>query len=169
MSNYGIQNEKSDYRVHVCFKEGAVYIFERIHAWTKCQTGSYRQVSGYQSGYFFPTSQGYLVPPDDILGCLRIEIPHDIMAAVHPDKHESTSQKGRKAEQVFEWMRKRGLIPMLSIIEVDDTHEQLTGVDVKVRDDIRLQIKCDFDGGRKPNGSGNLFLQTAELNPGKHH
>jgi hypothetical protein len=42
---------------------------------------------------------------------------------------------------------------------------QIEGMDIIVNCKVKIQVKCDFTGGRKPLGSGNLFLQTAECNP----
>ncbi len=44
---------------------------------------------------------------------------------------------------------------------------QIRGVDIVVRGQWRIQVKCDYDAGRGKDGSGtgNLFLQVAERNP----
>lgn len=42
---------------------------------------------------------------------------------------------------------------------------QIKGTDVVVFCNQRIQVKCDYKAGPKPEGTGNVFLQKSESNP----
>jgi hypothetical protein len=81
--------------------------------------------------------------------------------------HESTGTKGQKAVYVVHEMLKRGLIPIKQNIEtITEQDMQISGTDIIVHSNIRIQVKCDWKAGTKElGGTGNLFIQTAECNP----
>jgi len=51
--------------------------------------------------------------------------------------------------------------------ESEQKDVQLRGTDILVACNKRIQVKCDYRSGKKPNGTGNLFLQKSERNPFK--
>lgn len=166
LARYGIQTEQSDYRAHVCFAEGAVYLYETAQGVAACKTGNYPVREAYQSGVEGRTALGYLVPPAHIPGCRRVPIPADLEHNVACRRDESTSAKGRKAVQVVAEMMRMGLISLpMTLTEVNEKRLQLLGIDALTKVEKKLQVKCDFYGGMKPGGSGNLYLQFAERNP----
>jgi hypothetical protein len=61
---------------------------------------------------------------------------------------------------------KRGRFPFwLDAAEDKRENVQIQGTDIVVFCRKKVQVKCDYAAGDKPNGTGNLFLQRAERNP----
>jgi len=165
--DYGIQNDQSDYRAHVCFKVKEAYVFPTKSGLLAVQSGRHGTRTAGQPGIPYKTAAGCPVPWNEIEGCVAIEIASDIIQSIKPERQDSTSIKGRKAIQTIQEMVKRGLIPMPTWADEEDTHEaQLKGTDLIVTANATIQVKCDFLGGSKSRGgTGNLFLQTQECNP----
>ena len=162
--DYGIQTEESDYRIHVCFGEGYIYVFQTAEGIEACKSGRYRCVAAHQPGVNYRTAEGYLVPPDDLSTCQRIRIPSDILIHCRCIRKASTSAKGRAAIQTVKAMTVRGLVPVPILAdEVTEEDMQVKGVDILMVANVRMQVKCDYDGGI--SGTGNLYLQVRELNP----
>jgi len=64
-----------------------------------------------------------------------------------------------------------GMFPLWARAKESDLAKlQIEGTDVLLVGEWRIQVKCDFyaGDGSHPSATGNLFLQTAELNPFKH-
>lgn len=169
LKEYGIPHERSDYRCHVCFGEGNVYLFKTVDCVSIIESRAYKQVPAYQPGIKEPTAMGYLVPPADIPGAKPVKIPPDILTSVlsNINKSSPTTAKGSYASKVVRAMLYRGLLPV-SILsyEITERRDQLDGIDLLTKQ-IRIQVKCDWDGG--VNGTGNLYIQTHEANPLKRH
>ncbi|MFA7463227.1 MAG: hypothetical protein WCY59_08810 [Anaerovoracaceae bacterium] len=171
--DYGIQTEKSDIRTHVCPTVRRVYVYPTESGLIIIEKGNYPLVPGFQPGYAGPTSEGYLVPPDDIPYCVELKFRDGAWDHLKFRKEESTSEKGRKAVLLVKMMLKRGLLPIPTESEIVEERDiQISGTDIFVRAnslkerDVHIQVKCDFDGGRKElGGTGNLFLQVKEINP----
>ena len=86
------------------------------------------------------------------------------------DKDDGLHEKGRKATLLIKGMIRDGMFPMPAIpLEQLDRALQIDGEDIVAWISgrrIRIQVKCDYAGGEESlGGTGNLFLQTAELNP----
>ena len=170
---YGIQTEKSDIRTHVCPVVRRVYVYPTSSGLMVIESGCYPLVPGYQPGWSEPTAEGYLVPPDDIPCCVELKFRNTVWDHLNFRKDEDTSEKGRKAVRLVKMMLKRGLLPIPTESEiVEERNIQISGTDIYVKanrlreKDVHIQVKCDFDGGRKElGGTGNLFLQVREINP----
>ncbi|HEV8525665.1 MAG TPA: hypothetical protein VGQ71_14315 [Terriglobales bacterium] len=169
MAFYGIQTEKSDYRIHVSPKTRRIYVFPTDAGIRAIAGGQHRKAVVHTGG--MPTAEGYLVPPRDIKGCRAISIPDDLLRALLAVEAGSTSQKGNKAAQVACEMLRRGLIPI--VLEARDATEfglQIDGVDITIDAKYSIQVKYDEAAGpREWGGTGNLFLQIAESNPYASH
>lgn len=171
--DYGIQTEKSDIRAHVCPTVRRVYVYPTASGLLVVEKGCYPLVPAYQPGWNEPTAEGYLVPPDDIACCVELKIRKGAWDHLKFRKEESTTEKGRKAVVLVKMMLKRGLMPIPTESEVVEEKDiQISGTDIYVRAnklkerDVHIQVKCDYDGGRKElGGTGNLFLQVREINP----
>ena len=160
----GIFDELADIRAHVCFGEGYVYVFSTSEARKACMGEGIPKAKGYQPGVAQATADGYLVKPYQILKCRRIPIPQDILDQLNPQLSDSTSAKGEKAEYTVSEMIKLGRIWLPTEIEpVTDKERQLEGIDLVVHTITKIQTKCDFRGGVL--GTGNLYIQTDEINP----
>ncbi len=172
---HGIQNEHSHLRAHVCPKARKVYIFPTVRGLEAIQSGKYPHRNGYQQGVATPTAGGYLVPPMEINQCIAVSLrPVTWDALCFPGGNDQASlrQKGRTATRLVMAMIKSGLFPIPAIgTEIDETNLQIEGTDIIIRAgaiwqrDIVIQVKCDYPGGEKPGGTGNLYLQTEECNP----
>jgi len=165
--DYGIQNDKSDVRIHVGALSLQIYVFKTAHGRKSIQP-HHKEVPVYTKG--IKTALGKLVPISDVIDCQAIEIPLDIytLSALgqYPENGHQ-GEKGKAAVYIAVEMLKRGLIPItLRITEVNEKTMQIEGEDVNVKANVKIQVKCDYRAG---NGhqrcAGNLFLQVAECNP----
>lgn len=168
--DYGIQNEESDIRIHVSVKTRSIYVYRTKDGLAAINKRNYPVKPAYQGEIL--TAKGYLVPPEDIGGCLRIPIPPLTFYKAKFPKVKwsgSTSSKGRSAVSVVKQMLKDKLIPIkINITEVNDLDMQIKGIDITVKTEIKIQVKCDWSAGPKNlGGTGNLYLQIAESNPYK--
>ena len=168
--DYGIRNEKSDIRVHVCVNAQKVYVYPTMEGIAAIETGKYRLCDVKTRGII--TAQGYLVPPSRIRRCMPINAKRFLDN--HPiNFSDSTSVKGSKAIDVVLEMLRIGHFPFfVSTEEITDEVLQVSGADIYVNARMKIQVKCDFNGGDpKRDGTweeritGNLFLQIAECNP----
>jgi len=171
--DYGIQKHKSDLIAHVCFVAKHIYSFSPSNAVIAIRTGKYRKVAVYQfvGTQKVRTSGGYLVPPDKLNGCVWARIPQDILIAHSIRNSMTTSNKGMAAQNVIIDSIKNRTFPfpdsMFVIDEVCDENIQVKGIDLVIVPTIgKIESKCDLRGGHKEfGGTGNLFLQTCEINP----
>ena len=171
--DYGIQNEDSHIRAHVCPQVKRVYIYPTSEGIRALSNG--REAYGYQPGVAEPTAKGYLVEPFKIGKCLALQINNRVWEHFKFQENETTTEKGRKAVKLVVSMIKEGLFPLpTAIIANADLSKniQVKGDDVIVwtqKACIKIQVKCDFRGGEKQlGGTGYLYLQTAERNPLKY-
>lgn len=165
--DYGIQVEESDYRAHVCFAVGVVYVFPTQSGKDCVLSGKYPSRTALQRGVKYATAEGYIVPIGDIKNCEAATIPEDVLGGLRPDRFESTTVKGERAIMAFQEMCARGLISLpLSTTDIKSKEAQIQGKDMIVTSDASIQVKCDYFGGsKKLGGTGNLFLQVRECNP----
>lgn len=172
---YGIQNESSDLRIHVCVivKKICVFPIEIGRLITqRAEVFKLRERPAYTDGIV--TARGFLCPWDLMPLLEWIDIPDDIMRKVafeSSPQRETTSSKGRKAVLIVTEMLKLHLIPISqSILEIDDADLQISGTDILVSTKVKIQVKCDWNAGQKElGGTGNLYLQTFECNPYGQH
>ena len=164
---YGIQTEDSDYRVHVGYKTQRVYVFpteDGRQAIIQREIDEARKVSADGD---IVTATGYAIPIDEIDNMRSILIPDDVYNkyAIHPKARTTT--KGIIATKIVSEMLKRQLIPLPMKVDVaSDDALQISGTDIIIKANLKLQIKCDYNAGlRKYGGTGNVFLQTHECNP----
>ena len=176
LHEYGIQNEKSDMRIHVCPRVRRVYVYPTSAGRESLKKGIH--TLGYQHQINFPTAEGLRVRPFDIAGFLEIKLPDEaIWDEINFSKSDGTSQKGRKAVKVVLYMAEKKLPPFVSNSKIEvirDGLNQRDGVDIIAESSkggrMRIQVKCDFDGGRRSlGGTGYLYLQTHECNPLSKH
>lgn len=178
----GIQTEKSDLRAHVSISARGVYLFPTKNGSKITDQCRKMELGGQKPPYFkvqvktgqIVTAEGYLVPPDDIPGCLRIPIPLSVFLGANfkpEDQYGCTTIRGDKAVAIVKEMLKLGLIPVtLEVNEVTDQDLQISGTDIIVKAQARIQVKCDWRAGHRDfGGTGNLFLQVAECNPNGWH
>jgi hypothetical protein len=168
--DYGIQNEGSDIRAHVCVNAKVVYVYPTSEGIAAIERGRYTPRPVYTGQ--IQTATGYAVPPSNINRCLPVNVK-SLFVKYPINFSDSTSEKGRKAVQIVIDMLRIGYFPFfVAAEEVTDQNLQIEGTDIYVNARMKIQVKCDFEGGEpKRDGAkgervtGNLFLQTAECNP----
>jgi hypothetical protein len=167
---HGILQDESDYRIHVGFVVGAVYVFPTANGKTAVHSGKYRIVNAFQPGCPSPTSQGVVVPWQELAECKEVLIPPGMIQAANCRRSDHTSTKGYWATVIVSLMQTCGMIPIeMSPVIVNDKALQIRGVDLQMKP-ISIQIKCDFCcGSRDRRGTGNIYLETHERNPFKNY
>jgi len=165
--SYGIQNEKSDIRAHVCPLAGRVYVYRTRDGLSVIEKrgGELKTAPAFQRG--IKTAEGYLVPPRLIPNMRRVRIPASWIEHYRFSDDDDLSLKGRKATDLVCHMLRSGAFPLwVEAGEVTDHDIQISGMDIYVKASTRIQVKMDYRGGEgDPPVTGNLYLQVAERNP----
>ena len=170
---YGIQTEQSDLRAHVGVLAGKVYVYSTVKGLATLQAGIQQGIYAPRGAYTevghrgekLQTATGYPVPVGHIKH-MAIEAAALIKAQGFAET-DSTTVKGDKAVAVVQALLRHGLFSLPTASEiVTDVQMQRSGLDVVVRGQWRIQVKCDWRCGTgAPGCTGNLFLQVAECNP----
>lgn len=163
---YGIQTERSDLRAHVCVVAKSLYVYPTAAGVACLADPRYREVEVFTGS--FVTARGRLVPPTAIKDCMLVPIPDTL---VNIQRTDTTTIKGRKATEIVATLMRDGFFPAMFAPQIiAKTSLQYEGVDIVATANLRVQVKCDYDGGDQSlGGTGNLFLQTAECNPHNAH
>ena len=174
LHNYGIQNEESDLRAHVCVHIRRVYVFPTEEGRREIETGRWPKVSNGQDGVKGITAKGYLVPPSAIKGCTEVVTKKEDWEHADFKPDDNTSVKGDKAVRLVENTIRAGIFPFLDkVLAIDSDVNfaiQIKGTDIIVHRRTYIQVKCDYNGGDSSlGGTGNLYLQVAERNPLKRY
>ena len=181
---YGIQNEESDLRAHVCPLAKVVYIYPTASGAEIAQscldgTANY-PLKQVRTGHII-TAEGYIVPWQDIAQIVEINVPDVTWNHLSLDQIGlTTTQKGQRAARLVKDMINRGVFPLsllqieLDGAEVKDKDIQIQGADIiiTIAKQVVVQVKCDLRGGNGcgvNNCTGNLFLQVRECNPFKQY
>ena len=164
---HGIRQEESNIRIHICPRIMRAYTFPTQNGIDAIDTGLYPERLAFQDGITYPTARGYCIPPEDIKECEVHIIPNCIWEKYEFKNSDSCKKKGRMSALLTETMLKLGLIRFPIIPqEIIDKDTQIKGIDMINVANYKIQVKCDYKGGLKElGGTGNLFLQTHELNP----
>lgn len=172
---YGIEEENSDHRVHVCGLFNIAYSFksEEMLEFINANTFKARDVSSYG----IVTAKGFLVPIKKAsqVGVIKEHIlPSYIWTPCN--KESSEKNKGIWAVGVAKKSIENNIVTFDSSIqtkEINTLVEQINGKDILVvNNKISVQVKCDLRACYRhhhENGTGNLFIQTHECNPTKQH
>lgn len=167
LADHGIQQDKSRYRVHVCYRAKRLYIYETAAGRRIAASDQWRYRPAYQDGVAGPTAGGYLIPPTSIPGCRAIQVDRTLWQAYALAPQDSTSDKGRKAEQLVLAAIRQGTIfgPVENARQIKTKPAQYDGVDILVAQHGTVQVKCDAPGGDIAlGGTGNLYIQMEEIN-----
>ena len=164
---YGIHNEASNIRAHVAPLSCRVFVFPTACG-IRAMKGTQKR-NAFQPGIAYPTALGHLVKPSAIEGLKSIPIAEWRFKDFTEDL--TTTEKGDRAVRIIEEMLKAGAFPLWVEGEfIKDTQIQISGTDVLVKGQWKIEVKCDFRASEKPKHpnprcTGNLFLQIAECNP----
>lgn len=167
--DYGIQSEQTHLRAHVCVVAQQVYIYPTVDGIRACESGRYPLRPAYTGKT--RTAEGYVIPPGAIDRMMRIAIHPTFFDHFPIRTDDTTSQKGTQATAIIREMLRYGHFPIPCIPDVvTDRAVQITGVDITVQASLTIQVKCDYFGGERDfGGTGNLYIQIAELNPYASH
>lgn len=163
LKHYGIHTENSDMRVHVCVNARQVWCYPTSQGVLTMY--NFRTASAYQDGV--KTGVGHLVPMSAIPH-IRLLKTEPTWFEVFPEEQHwhGETQKGSLAVDLVCKIIANFNFPYLPMgwKTVDDVKLQVEGQDI-ILGPSRIQVKCDWRGGSKPKGTGNLFLQIEECNP----
>ncbi len=164
LHEYGIHTEQSDIRAHVSVVCRTIYVFKTESGRAAIREFSPPLRQAYQEGVAGATAEGWIVGVGMIPDIRRLRFDSwPEWPRFFPSL--STSEKGAMAVRCVISAMKLGRFPFwLDAAENDDHDIQVSGTDIIVACNQRIQVKCDFRGGDPP-GTGNLFLQRAERNP----
>lgn len=159
---HGIAEDESDYRMHVGFAHGKVYVFPTQAGQDVLNNGKqYKPFRASQPGVKIVTGTGYKVPWSDIADCMEVSVPAELIRQANCRRTDNPSAKGRKAVFVASELFKRGLVRLPLITqEIQDHDMQVKGKDLIIIARLSIQIKCDFWCAQY-----GLSLQTHECNP----
>jgi len=162
---YGITTERSDIRAHVSVVNRTIYVFQTHEGIRAIQSGAWPLRNASQPGVNGITADGWCVAAEAIGDLRRIKfVSWEGWTQFRRDL--STSRKGELAVMCVIGAMQRGRFPFwVNALEDDREEVQRQGTDILIFCRKRVQVKCDYDGGDKPDGTGNLFLQRAERNP----
>jgi hypothetical protein len=166
---YGIHTEQSDIRAHVSVVARCIYVFETYRGLDAIKAHDPKLVPAFQVGVDGPTATGHLVKTEWIQDLRRVKYHSWHWERFSPDL--STTEKGKLAVLCVSDALRIGRFPMwLNGTESLRKEIQISGTDIIVMCNKRIQVKCDYNGGdRADGGTGNLFLQNAERNPLKRY
>jgi hypothetical protein len=166
LHTYGILTEESDIRAHVSVVNKSIYVFETCKGIEAVNTKTHNDlVSAYQPGVAGATAKGWPIPIDQIDGLIRVDM-HDFGFPCFGQYKMSTSEKGAMAVSCVCVALRSGKFPFwVDSEESSDASIQIAGTDVVLAFKKRIQVKCDWGSGERPNGTGNVFLQFSERNP----
>ena len=170
LHEHGIETEDSDIRAHVSVVHKAVYVFRTVDAIEAIKGERYiKKAPATQPGVNGKTTaMGYVMPVSNIWGegVRKVAFESPGWYKFTDKDTLSTSKKGKLAVSCVRGAMNRGLFPFwLDAEDSKDKAVQIAGTDLIVTLRFRIQVKCDWDCGEKPEGTGNLFLQYAESNP----
>lgn len=165
--NYGIMEEQVHLRAHVCVIAGKVYMYTPENGRLAIASGKYQTRLTFPAyARFEATANGYIIPPTQIPYCQTFETPL-LIAIEQFSSLDSPTVKGQKALNVVCNMVRLGMFCPASEPEiVTDKAAQISGSDLVVLGALKVQVKCDFNGGEHPQATGNLYLQISERNLG---
>lgn len=170
---WGIFQEKSDFRAHVGYPAQHAFIFPTKPAQSLAYAYRQRGIKEHDvKTRDIITAKGYVMPLSQIVGLQKVMIPRDIYQKYPIRRQESTSLSGKMAVYIVMEMIQRGLIalPFLVTDAKDRQTQIIEGADIILAMNLKIQVKADWRAGERtmsPECYGNIFLQTWECNPDK--
>lgn len=166
--NYGIQNEESDLRCHVCVLAQKVYVYKTNNGAEAIKLlPPTRERTVKTNGIV--TARGFLTKPSEINGIESLLLDEECLRNANILLYDTPTQKGNKAVMIARRLLGMGRFPLLPVTAnlVTDKDLQIKGTDIEVTlsVSVRIQVKCDYKGGVGNGCTGFLFLQTKECNP----
>jgi len=160
---YGITTSKAHVWAHLCPLDGCFYWYKRSRMVFVCEKYERKTI---------PTAMGHIVP---VVKNLRANngfiwyfgFPYEWLDSYDISSADSDRTAGTETERLFEFCVKAGLflVPLAVDRKYLELREQFDGKDYRCsfgNGFLDVEIKLDARGGRW--GTGNLFVQTHELN-----
>lgn len=168
---YGIRNERSDVRAHVCPAARTVCVYQTSAMINLIEKWRFKEAYAKQPGIPYVTGKGFLVPID-VIPDLRVLHPDKYKWETFPPRMAGRSELGAAAVSVVLYTMRLGRFPVWFDQPTEESNGeiQIEGADIILWAARRIQVKCDYCGGKQEWNSqctGNLFIQTAERNPHK--
>ncbi len=169
---HGIQTERADIRCHVAPGTRLIFVF-RTAPLLSLDLNKYSEGWAGQPGVSYKTARGYKVPIGDIPDLRTIRSQSTAWWEAF-DEAQLPQEKGRLAVSIVARLLRVGRFPLWHGDAQDSQRleVQKNGTDILLYGKWAIQVKCDFWAGPRGafgRGTGNLFLQTAELNPLKRY
>ena len=162
---YGIHTEDSDIRAHVSPVNRTIYVFPTQNGVEAVFRRPREERYAGQAGVVGCTAVGWLVPVEEIADLRRLKFT-TWEGWTQFRRELTTSRKGQLAVSCVCAAMQRGRFPFwVDATEDDRRNVQIVGTDILVFCRKKVQVKCDYEAGDKPLGTGNLFFQRAERNP----
>ena len=164
---YGIIQENSHIRAHVGPVAKCVYVYKTADMIQAIMVNEYRKLPAYQKNYDGITGYGPIVPLSKVPFVIPVKWRSVEWWKNFKDA-DDTTDKGKKAVTVVTQIMRLGRFPFFVVPqEVTDINMDIEGTDIIISGKWRVQVKCDWKAGPKEieGCSGNLFVQTHEINP----
>lgn len=162
---YGILEEKSDIRAHVTDKTVYVFKTKEVIELIILKGNEFKIFYAYQPGCGEITGKGYLIKPDMINDIRRLNF-HSWFGWDSYNEEWNTTIKGNWAVECVIELIRMGRFPFwLDVKQTADVKIDIQGTDILVVMNQRIQVKCDYPIAK----TGNLAIQTHEINPLKRH
>jgi len=107
---YGIEEEQSDLRVHVCPLVRVIYVYSTVKGIEAISKDKFKEVSVFTKG--IKTAKGYLVPPDKIHSCKGYNIKDKFWNKHKFYETDDHGEKGKKAQSLVAELLHRGELPL---------------------------------------------------------
>lgn len=160
---YGIFEEKSDIRAHVTYQKVFVFKTKELINLLRLKGDEFIKVPAYQANYNKPTAFGYLVKPIMINDIRELHFK-TWNEWNNFDEKWITTKKGKWAIRCIIELIKIGRFPFwLEAKQTDNVKIDIQGTDILIVMDQKIQVKCDYPAFK----TGNLYIQTHEINPHK--
>jgi hypothetical protein len=168
MIKYGLEKEKSDIRAHVSCPGKHIIAFRTEDMLCLINNNDFPSVNAYQQNVDYATAIGLLVPISATKG-FSVIVPStrwDWDRWFSNIEQMKTSEKGRAAVITVKAAIKAGVFPLWpDCYENKNIATDISGTDIIVKANRRIQVKYDHTAHCGHGGTGNLFIQTHETNP----
>ena len=163
---YGIFEEKSDIRAHVTFEKVFVFKTKELIKLLILKGNELPEALAYQKNYNEPTAKGKLIKPAMINDIRELKFTTWNEWSDFNEKEWNTTKKGKWAVRCVIELIRIGRFPFwLEAKQTENVKIDIQGTDILIVMNQKIQVKCDYPAFK----TGNLYIQTHELNPYKLH
>lgn len=162
MVEYGIRTSEAFIWAHVCPLDASIYWYQRTHmleVLPRCTIVEIRSARGH----LVPLKEHRISWIKPAVGFIHdCELGYEFFKQWEWTRATDDRQVGEFAEECFALaVKKKRLTLPVNASRVEVLDEQFKGKDFECRAKYAVEVKADIPGGLW--GTGNLFVQTAEL------